>query len=402
VSHIGGVGEEVIESDWHAIRATFHNFENLPHERGKSVKSEIMECHGLKWQILVWPRGHVQSSRDEIFLAASLCCISSYREGENVMAASRFRIPSTPAVASGMTYPPTLWTSERCTKASPNVVRRSDILDRSQSFLTVGALTVEIDIMVLLDKPTKWMPTNTVCADMLKMLESDDPDDYDVTFQVGDKEPCLFYAHLNVLKVRAPVLAEIAGDSCDSRTTILIENIEPEIFQILLRSIYGGEIPDKNVLTSDVRMIIRAADRFGCTGLKLAAEAEMAAEGIDVDNAAELILLADGANCAMLKEAAMDYFAANAQTVMDSKGFEQVKESPAIMAELMSVALGVNKKRCFASSGADSSRDFKRMRVAALRQKLDDRGLDVDGSKEMLVTRLEEAGGNGMSMFETE
>ena len=44
-----------------------------------------------------------------------------------------------------------------------------------------------------------------------------------------------------------------------------------------------------------------------------------------------------------------------------------------------------------ASSGADSERDHKRMRVATLRQKLDDKGLDVDGSREMLAARLEEA-----------
>ena len=84
----------------------------------------------------------------------------------------------------------------------------------------------------------------------------------------------------------------------------------------------------------------------------------------------------------------MDYFVANAQAVMESEGFAQVKESPAVMAELMAVAFGGSKKRP-ASSDADSARDYKRMRVSTLRQKLDDRSLDVDGSREMLVSRLE-------------
>jgi hypothetical protein len=35
-------------------------------------------------------------------------------------------------------------------------------------------------------------------------------------------------------------------------------------------------------------------------------------------------------------------------------------------------------------------RDYKRMCVSSLRRKLDERGLDVDGSRDMLIRRLEE------------
>ena len=86
----------------------------------------------------------------------------------------------------------------------------------------------------------------------------------------------------------------------------------------------------------------------------------------------------------------MEFFVKNAEEVMASEGYEQVKESPAVMAELMAVMASGCKKRP-ASSDADAGRDFKRMRVATLRQKLDDKGLDVDGSKDMLVSRLEDA-----------
>jgi hypothetical protein len=53
----------------------------------------------------------------------------------------------------------------------------------------------------------------------------------------------------------------------------------------------------------------------------------------------------------------------------------------------MAVLAG-NKKR---SAVADADeRDFKRMCVSSLRRKLDERGLDVDGSREMLIRRLDE------------
>ena len=86
----------------------------------------------------------------------------------------------------------------------------------------------------------------------------------------------------------------------------------------------------------------------------------------------------------------MEFFVKNTEEVMVSEGYEQVKESPAVLTELVAAMASGSKKRP-ASSGADAGRDFKRMRVATLRQKLDNKGLDVDGSKEMLVSRLEEA-----------
>ena len=42
------------------------------------------------------------------------------------------------------------------------------------------------------------------------------------------------------------------------------------------------------------------------------------------------------------------------------------------------------------------------MRVATLRQKLDEKGLDVDGSKEMLVSRLEAAENNVVEVEQEE
>ena len=120
-------------------------------------------------------------------------------------------------------------------------------------------------------------------------------------------------------------------------------------------------VPKKDVLAENSKAIVRAADRFGCSGLKLAAEAELASAGITTENAAELILFADATNCAMLKEAAMDYFVKNAQDVMASDGFEQVKESPAVMAELMSAMAGGSKKRPAPANSDDDDRDYRRM-----------------------------------------
>lgn len=66
--------------------------------------------------------------------------------------------------------------------------RRSNVLDLSKNYLVRGNLTVEVDIQVMLDKPPTWTPSNSVCSDMLKLLEPEHDDDFDITFQVGEDD----------------------------------------------------------------------------------------------------------------------------------------------------------------------------------------------------------------------
>ena len=246
-----------------------------------------------------------------------------------------------------------------------------------------------------------WKPSNSLSADMLKMIDSADGDNSDVVFQIGKgrktkkkKGKQLFHAHRNIISARAPTLAILTEDIEDG-TPIVLEDIDPDIFRKLLRFVYGGEVPPKAVLKDEARTLIQAADRFGVTGLKLSAEAELASSGINIENCAELILFADGTNCAMLKEAAVDYFVANYEGVMASEGYKDIKESPNILQELL-LAMAMDKKKKRPASDVGNG-EIKRMRVSDLRQKLDKKGLDVDGSKDMLVARLENAvtGGDG-------
>ena len=118
----------------------------------------------------------------------------------------------------------------------------------------------------------------------------------------------------------------------------------------------------------------------------------MASADISTDSVAELILFADATNCALLKEAAMGKFVDDIEGVMASDGYDQVKESPAILAEMMAAMVSANKKRPPSDGGDDGDgKDYKRMRVVTLREKLEAKGLNIDGSKDMLVSRLNEA-----------
>jgi hypothetical protein len=97
----------------------------------------------------------------------------------------------------------------------------------------------------------------------------------------------------------------------------------------------------------------------------------------------------DSENCALLKEAAIEFFAANLTSLMPSSGWANMTESAPIMRDIMEGAF-IKKKRSAPADGSDEERDYKRMRVSTLRRKLDEKGLDVNGSRGMTISRLEE------------
>ena len=87
----------------------------------------------------------------------------------------------------------------------------------------------------------------------------------------------------------------------------------------------------------------------------------------------------------------MDYFVANSEAVMASAAYEQVKESSSIMGDMMAALSAVASSKKRPATPSRNGKDYKRMRVTKLREKLDAKGLDTDGSKEMLVNRLQTA-----------
>lgn len=110
----------------------------------------------------------------------------------------------------------------------------------------------------------------------------------------------------------------------------------------------------------DPREILKVADSFGCSPLKLIAEAEIVKAGINAQNVAELLLFADGHSCALLREVALEFCIASPSSIKASEGWEQLKEAPDLLAELVG-----------ASSTQFSETDYDSMRVVTLRQKLD-------------------------------
>lgn len=117
--------------------------------------------------------------------------------------------------------------------------------------------------------------------------------------------------------------------------------------------------------------------------MKIAIEkALVAPRVINMDNVLSMYMFADAKTCCLLKEYALEYFVTRPEDVMQLESYNELKQSPELMQELLSALASetnVVAHGCTITSVYD------------LRKKLESKGLDVDGSREVLVTRLKSA-----------
>ncbi|CAB4421484.1 unnamed protein product [Rhizophagus irregularis] len=94
----------------------------------------------------------------------------------------------------------------------------------------------------------------------------DDEEYYDITIEVGnDPNLKIFRAHMVILNYRSPYLRRILSTNKKNDGTlahIKLPNISPEIFQTILRYIYGGNLSIEEYDTSDIIKILFAANEL--------------------------------------------------------------------------------------------------------------------------------------------
>ncbi|RIA99034.1 hypothetical protein C1645_812023 [Glomus cerebriforme] len=93
----------------------------------------------------------------------------------------------------------------------------------------------------------------------------EDDEYYDITIEVGeDPNVKIFRAHMNILCYRSPYLRRTLNSNKKSNDGVLVHirlpNISPEIFQIILRYIYGGILSLDGQGSSNILNVLLAAD----------------------------------------------------------------------------------------------------------------------------------------------
>ena len=352
----------------------FNGFAGLTTTEGEPVRSPEFSCFGHRWTVAIYPGGKSKSHAGYV----ALCIENRAEEAFEVACKLIVKDPNGGGdISKG---------SGELRKYSATKPRGySDFALRSTllNYLVDGTLIVEVHMRM--NKPGQqsapFKHGNSILQNMLKDFGNEETADveFEVLVTTTPASTTTFHAHHYPLQLSAPALADMCRPGDGSAPTT-INNVQPEVFKHLLYYCYGGKI-DEEDLRSSATDIIEAADRFGIVNLKLEAEAcYVDMVELTLDSIAEVVAYADSKNLALLKEHCMEFLSsANKMEVVEKVSFANMP--PHLMKDLM-VALA----RSVASS--DKTGDLEMISVSELREMAHKKGLNVDGSREMLIASL--------------
>ncbi len=371
----------------------FDNFEELPSEKGHDVRSSIFSCFGYEWRVNIYPGGHAHSLDGMVGVFLELAS-----KGKNLKTQFSFEIKSRQDLVTRQTINDCAFAYKACTPQKQGAwgwhscISRAELKD--DDYLEEGALTIYVSIPL-----GEFIPNNPASSIMLKLFE--DEKSADIAFEVSEKQKpegksksrkrakissANFYAHRLILQHHSPELAALCATS-EGMTPILINDVKSDVFRHLLYYVYGGKISEEEFKTHS-KDLINAADKYGVTNLKLAAEVWFVHNTeLTVENVIDNLLYADAMSCALLKETVMDFIVKNKKEVMETVSFQDVPGN--VCKDLLAAVT-----RCYDDDddekemGKEDGDDLATMRIGELRKKVQEKGLEIDGSRDALIAAL--------------
>ena len=226
------------------------------------------------------------------------------------------------------------------------------------------------------DRP-EYTPANPLLRGILSLFG--DENSADVIFDVGGQET--FHAHRSILKGCAPQLAEYCDGIED--TPVPITGVEPDIFRHLLYYVYGGALPIQ-VLSNHSRDIINACNVFGIGHLKVEAEGwYVKSTPITLDNFVDNLHFSDTKKLALLKETVMSFLLEHEEEALNKISEQDVPQSESMLTDILTALAQKKRKR------KRGDFQFKTMPINDMREMLEKSGLDIDGTRDMLIHDLE-------------
>ncbi|XP_053316217.1 uncharacterized protein LOC128483921 [Spea bombifrons] len=146
---------------------------------------------------------------------------------------------------------------------------------------------------------------------------------------VGGQE---FKAHKAILAARSPVFGAMFEHEMEERIKNRVEIIDvaPDVFKEMMCFIYTGKAPNLDKMAED---LLAAADKYFLERLKVMCE-EALCSNLSVENAAEILILADLHSADQLKTQAVDFINYHASDVMETAGWKSMVVShPHLVAE---------------------------------------------------------------------
>ncbi|XP_011873523.1 PREDICTED: speckle-type POZ protein A-like isoform X2 [Vollenhovia emeryi] len=143
----------------------------------------------------------------------------------------------------------------------------------------------------------------------------------DVMLTVRGKE---FQVHKAILVAQSPVFNVMFENEMKEKKTnqVDIDDMDPEVLEEMLRFIYTGKATNLEKMADG---LLAASDKYQLNTLKVLCQ-EALCKSLTIENAAEILILAELHSADQLKAKAIDFI--NTYTdVMDTAGFKSMKKS---------------------------------------------------------------------------
>eukprot|EP00956_Cyclotella_meneghiniana_P005835 scaffold7611_cov47-Cyclotella_meneghiniana.AAC.3 len=365
-------------------RVTFqyHNFRSLAAEvDGGGFGSKVQtDCNGNKWSLELHPGGDSRAFEQEWMwnyckehCRAEPGWMTIYLVSENDFPDRNVKFSL--SIRDKYGAPASYLELEHCFfhesryYGSTQIIMHSEVVGKSNNILKDDTLFVDAVIQVKDDTDDLYQPINNIAKKQLELLHSGVKSD--VIFEVEDT---VINAHSQILFANAPLLSEIC-DQGSNLSKVVINDTSPEVFRLLLEHIYSGIMPSVHQVLQWDKSLIDAANKYELIELKIAVENVLVRERIlNRENVADYILFADAQSCPLLKEYAISFLVFNSD-VLQLEESKHLRESGELLSEIIII---------------QSRSDEEGMSVTQLRNELGRLRLDVDGSKKVLVSRLED------------
>ncbi|KAL7977193.1 hypothetical protein Chor_009142 [Crotalus horridus] len=133
-------------------------------------------------------------------------------------------------------------------------------------------------------------------------------------------------------EARSPVFSAMFEHEMEEskKNRVEINDVEPEVFKEMMCFIYTGKAPNLDKMADD---LLAAADKYALERLKVMCE-DALCSNLSVENAAEILILADLHSADQLKTQAVDFINYHASDVMETAGWKSMVVShPHLVAE---------------------------------------------------------------------
>ncbi|KAF6097361.1 speckle type BTB/POZ protein [Phyllostomus discolor] len=353
---------------------TINNFSFCREEMGEVIKSSTFSSGAndkLKWCLRVNPKGLDEESKD--YLSLYLLLVSCPKS--EVRAKFKFSIlnakgEETKAMESQRAY--------RFVQGKDwgfkKFIRRDFLLDEANGLLPDDKLTLfcEAELLIQLVKTCcccccccshggksdpSLNPISSFCSkavsvvqdsvnisgqntmNMVKVPECRLADELGGLWENSRFTDCClcvagqeFQAHKAILAARSPVFSAMFEHEMEEskKNRVEINDVEPEVFKEMMCFIYTGKAPNLDKMADD---LLAAADKYALERLKVMCE-DALCSNLSVENAAEILILADLHSADQLKTQAVDFINYHASDVLETSGWKSMVVShPHLVAE---------------------------------------------------------------------